>query len=167
MFVNIFMDIWKYYWSLANEKQRCQYILDAIFTSCGCYKGPSQVHSSNNTQLCFGGVFLCWTTTLLSLGCSKNKIQRCINLWKNYAHVPLHGNASFAFRSKRYFEYKAWLLAMFTTIGEKSPNSNIIHVPIFLDCRLLFKDMVLSLGKEQSLSYSFFLGLLKHDFSHV
>ena len=54
-------------------------------------------------------------------------------------------------------------------MGDKMPDSHIIHLPCYLDFKILHKYMVDDLARvgDQAISYSHFCKIIKEDFPEV
>jgi hypothetical protein len=71
-------------------------------------------------------------------------------------------------KTKTYIA-KAWMKSSFQKMGDKMPDSIGIHLPCYLDYRILYSYMVedLTSVEEEIISYSQFCKLMNEDFPDV
>ena len=64
---------------------------------------------------------------------------------------------------------KAWMKSSFQMMGDKMPDSIFIHLPCYLDYKILYNYMLedLTTVGDELISYSQFCKLMKEDFSEV
>ncbi|KAL6057336.1 hypothetical protein QOT17_008179 [Balamuthia mandrillaris] len=123
--------------------------------------------SPSKQRLLLAGHLVCYKAIQLWLALSNKKFYACMDLWKTGATLPLHCNCGLVWHSTTYSQTKAWLTVYFANMGESLPNSEVIQIPMILNQKALYQEMVLSLGHDQSISYACFLQMLHEDFSYV
>ena len=71
-------------------------------------------------------------------------------------------------KTKTYIA-KAWMKSSFQMMGDKMPDSIFIHLPCYLDYKILYNYMLedLTTVGDELISYSQFCKLMKEDFSEV
>ena len=72
-------------------------------------------------------------------------------------------------RKTKTYIAKAWMKTSFQKMGDKMPDSPIIHLPCYLDYRILYKYMAddLATVDDPVISYSQFCKIMKEDFVEV
>lgn len=72
-------------------------------------------------------------------------------------------------RRTKSFVAKAWMNSTFKKIGDKMPDNVRIHLPCYLDYRILYQYMVVDLAAvgDDIISYSQFCKMMKTDFKDV
>ncbi|KAL6040634.1 NMDA receptor-regulated protein 2 [Balamuthia mandrillaris] len=155
-----------YYWTLDSEQARTKFLVDCLLLSYGPYQETRAVRPSKQ-RLLLAGHLVCYKAIQLWLALSNKKFYACMDLWKTGATLPLHRNRGLVWHSTTYLQTKAWLTVYFANMGESLPNSEVIQIPMILNRKALYQEMVLSLGHDQSISYARFLQMLHEDFSYV
>ena len=72
-------------------------------------------------------------------------------------------------RKTKTYIAKAWMESSFQKMGDKMPDSPIIHLPCYLDFRIFYRHMVddLSVVGDPVILYPQFSKMMKHDFPDV
>ncbi|KAL6068537.1 ATP binding [Balamuthia mandrillaris] len=161
-----FQEMRTYYWTLDSEQARTKFLVDCLFLSYGPYQETRAVRPPKQ-RLLLAGHLVCYKAIQLWLALSNKKFYACMDLWKTGATLPLHHNRGLVWHSTTYSQTKAWLTVYFANMGESLPNSEVIQIPMILNRKALYQEMVLSLGHDQSISYARFLQMLHEDFSYV
>lgn len=153
---------------VARQKNKRSFLIISVPFSLNKFLCYCSFRNKNNIVFMVQGYYVCKTAWMTAYGIGRTI---CLNTYQSFIEgvVRFDQNPCNTGLSHKSNIAAAWMQMTFNRIGDMMPDSLTIHLPSYLDFKILYQYMKTDLEEqgENCISYSQFCKLMKTHFHDV